>query len=1070
MPKETSGNLYLCIKQFNARLGDELNLKVGDKIEVLSDDSEYNDGWYMGKNIGTDQVGLYPKSFTQILADEVNSQPTLLRSRSRRLNSGTGLSIGGPPSNLSSPIVGGSRNNSNNSSPNTTPSKVNQLAGTFESLSTNSLSDNKPKNLNGELKSLSKRAPSSPDVNNSASSSSNPYRSQRQTNNPYAKQTNNAYRQRQHQDKRYSTIDYDAYTRDDNDVSDGDNDLHDNDLNDKSVAEVDGSEIDNDNDDNEADESVNKTMDDIDRALQELQTDSMISKPKNGHQRNPSGQSLVDDLNPTEAKSWTPKQVTSYFSLVLGFDLNVAGKFARHKITGEILFELDLAHLKELDIDSFGTRFEINKEIEKLRKIVNDPNAYNDSKINNQVNNATNHDQNNYAPNKSSENKLAPSVSLSNNDHTNSRGTKSNYKNHQRKKSQSMENLSNIPPPNNQDSTPAHLDKSFKFGGVPQSNGNGDLGLPNGLSRPASSVYDQSMASHSRNISTNSNANDYHHRRNSSAISANHHRRHSSMFLFASGNKGDNIKSNRDQDKLISPAKIKKQPSTQVQEPASPSDLVDIDHTDFSPRKLKSISYRNDEFNDKPGPKEDKRSISDSNATTPKSGNISRFKTLKTASTQNIKNLTSLKKLKTSAFQEGIRQITPDEAIKSASFSGFMSKRSGNNLSWRSRYFTLHGTRLLYFTSLKDKREKGLIDITAHKVIPVNGDGEDKYVALYAASTGLGKYCFKLLPPAPGFKKGLTFTQPKTHYFAVDTYEEMRGWMKSLMTATIDIDDSIPVVSSCSTPTVSLNRAQELLAKAREETKIKDNAMKEKGYLGEFEHFGDDNDFLEAQLTLFIGNYTLDPNSSGEASPLVESIDESLAPSSQPKLSVDTARSSRDHPSTPQANQVPQFPNGNNNNNNNGNNGNNSNNNNNPAGFASPYLLASGLLSPRLNNGNLSPSLPSEDIIEEVSTTSSGMDAPSHHTNTNNSQSLSNANSKISTPIETGKEYFPDVDSYNTESTPKSVFSNSNGRILSGGSTNNTQISTKKKRQSEKMMAYSSDGSGNHTFYIKHKR
>ena len=43
------GDTYICIKQFNARLGDELSLKISDKIQVLADDREYNDGWYMGK-------------------------------------------------------------------------------------------------------------------------------------------------------------------------------------------------------------------------------------------------------------------------------------------------------------------------------------------------------------------------------------------------------------------------------------------------------------------------------------------------------------------------------------------------------------------------------------------------------------------------------------------------------------------------------------------------------------------------------------------------------------------------------------------------------------------------------------------------------------------------------------------------------------------------------------------------------------------------------------------------------------------------------------------------------------
>lgn len=261
---------------------------------------------------------------------------------------------------------------------------------------------------------------------------------------------------------------------------------------------------------------------------------------------------------------------------------------------------------------------------------------------------------------------------------------------------------------------------------------------------------------------------------------------------------------------------------------------MDIDDATMSPKKLNSMSARTKSMDML---RDERRSTSDSSALTQsRPPNASRLKSLRATSTQNFRSLTGSKKLKTSAFQEGIREITPDEAIKNASFSGYMSKRSSNTLAWRTRYFTLHGTRLSYYHSLKDKKEKGLIDITAHKVIPINSEADeteksDKYAAMYASTTFAGNYCFKLVPPAPGFKKGLTFTQPKTHYFAVESEEEMRGWVKALMQATIDIDDSVPVVSSCSTPTVSLSKAQELLARAREETKLRDEELRANGFL-----------------------------------------------------------------------------------------------------------------------------------------------------------------------------------------------------------------------------------------------
>ena len=184
----------------------------------------------------------------------------------------------------------------------------------------------------------------------------------------------------------------------------------------------------------------------------------------------------------------------------------------------------------------------------------------------------------------------------------------------------------------------------------------------------------------------------------------------------------------------------------------------------------------------------------------------------------------SFTKQKTSAFQEGLNIVTPSEALKTASISGWMSKRGSVSVgTWKARFFTLHGTRLSYFTSFSDTKEKGLIDVTSYRVMAV-GDTDDKFVGLYAASVGAGRFCFKVVPPGPSALKGVVFTMPKVHYFAVDTREEMRAWMTAIMKATIDRDDRQPVVSSCATPTVPLAKAQELQAVARakeEEIRIK---------------------------------------------------------------------------------------------------------------------------------------------------------------------------------------------------------------------------------------------------------
>lgn len=1145
MSEQISGSIYLCVKQFNSRLGDELNLKIGDKVEVLADDSEYNDGWYMGRNLLTNDVGLYPKTFTQLLHTPKNPD-TLLRLRSRR--------VATPP----------------NSNSLTNVSKlVDEMNGlTVEKGSGGSGYSNNNSNSNGAIRKSSGGMT----------------------------EIDKALQELQNSPKQPGKGIIPGVLPKNGSFSNG-----------------------------ASNKSSNKGSN---AGTPNGTVENLPSNNSSVNGNRLSTQSLTD-LDPLDALNWTPQQVSTYFAMILGFDLGVAGKFARHKITGTILFELDLAHLKELDIDSFGTRFEIYKEIEKLKKGISggvevrtpgqtpgrpgaaapaadsvvddepspstskfllpqksfpyggksagapeDTSNYSDS-FNTTSNSLTQSNLNNttfISQQNKSTSQLMPSAPLTSSDNVGRTGSRAGevYLKHQRKRSQSMDNISSrpSPPPQNDSynddeeistpdkrksmaflsprkapippSAPSPLNKTYKFGGATSNNNNGDsetsghmymtrtnasnagLGISNfnGLSRPASSIYDNSIISHGRKESQNSNGLG-HHRRNSSQVSGGgntHHRRHSSLFLFLSTNEdlslngektpkqggqsngggstpqnnrnssffgsaprdlesGDYFKSkNITSNALISPANIN--PETPAGRSTKNSDLspveaIDIDKATLSPKKLKSVSYRGlgQKNSDKklgaagaaPAPPlaaldDEKRSASDSTA-------ISRLKTLRTTSTQNFKNITSLKKLKTSAFQEGIRQITPDDAIKQATYSGWMSKKSGGNIGWRSRYFTLHGTRLLYFTSLKDKKERGLIDITAHKVIPINTDdsnnSNDKYVAMYASSTGFGRYCFKIVPPAPGFKKGLTFTQPKTHYFAVETQEDMRGWLKALMTATIDIDDTVPVVSSCSTPTVTLGRAQELLAKAREETKLKDEELRAQGY---FREGGYDYTQEQQQLSLTQDpkqQYLIDSDfTSEENSPVINTDQMGRLPSlnrrgtggagssiggGQPSLSVDTNPSRQ--PSSSSMSKTPTTPQFSN-----------------QGGFASPYLLASGLLSPKSGNGSMlrdSRDLSGPSIRDSTGTRESGereRERISQLIQSANTSSSNITQSPASSQGNKTQDYLP-----TGETTPKLIFLNSNGRIVSG--------SKKKAINGEKMMmAYSNDGSGNHTFSIKPKK
>jgi hypothetical protein len=792
--EEATGAIYQVIKEFRARLEDELTLHVGDKVEVISDDKEYNDGWYMGKSLTTGAVGLYPKAFTQLIPSL--SRPSLLRSRSRRI-----------------------------ASPVSTPSQHSPIP-------------------NKQVAAIS--------VSNKGS--------------------------------RFDEYPKPLLTLKDDEPS-----------------------------------VVSNALSDIDKALEELRTDAGATE-LDDKRTSFSGESK-ESLNPESVDSWSPEQVTSYFSY-LGFDAGSAGQFAKHKITGAILLELELAYLKELDISSFGTRFEIFKEIEALKELAKQRKALGDSSY--EEISSLQAPPELYRDSLSSRNKIDDDLD-----------TFTRPLGHTRRKSRSLDDIPEtkahlqspiIPqtlmksthPPSSQipqvpkspledqflsprrapqppsypspiqlrdgrtssQSTPIankrqsyyegqskthsrrpsyDVNPAFQFShsrkpSAPHSR-NGSRTLKSASAadllstmdggRPASSVY---LDPHSRQSSVNLRSNGHTRRSSEASVLKSEreekaHRRHSSVFSF------------------LSPSRDKS--------PTRPTSMLVVD----SPTKLQYKQVKTPQLQQTSplSPTKDRRSVSakesegslSSNATPPTKRSISeavRTKTLRTMTTAKQKS-----KKETSAFMEGIKNVSPSESIKTAECFGWMAKRGGIAVGvWKQRYFTLHGTRLSYFSSLNDTRERGLIDITSHKVLPARDD--DKLVSLYAASTGNGKFCFKLVPPAPGSRKGLTFTQPKVHYFAVETKEEMRAWMAALIKATIDIDESVPVLSSCATPTVSLQKAQLLLAQARENVKRRDDIVKSRDAEGRTE---------------FSGNSSVSPDS--------DSFDSSTIPQQSPNTTAATS-------------------------------------------------------------------------------------------------------------------------------------------------------------------------------------
>lgn len=259
----------------------------------------------------------------------------------------------------------------------------------------------------------------------------------------------------------------------------------------------------------------------------------------------------------------------------------------------------------------------------------------------------------------------------------------------------------------------------------------------------------------------------------------------------------------------------------------------------------------------------------------PKANRSKNKDSTKTQTRQRIRSISSgsglrqKSKKQTTAWEKGLREITPADAAKDADFSGWMKKRGSSGVgAWKQRFFVLEGRRLSYFYSMDDTKERGVIDITSHKVLPAT---EDRLVGLHAAwaaattpgsrivssplpvtsATGSpsapasadldpespceapsvpsadakadpkatkvkkehGWFTFKLLPPAPGAAKGVTFTPPRTHYFATDTKQQGKTWMASLMKATIDRDETKPVIMSYAAKTISLRRAREMRAR-----------------------------------------------------------------------------------------------------------------------------------------------------------------------------------------------------------------------------------------------------------------
>ena len=232
-------------------------------------------------------------------------------------------------------------------------------------------------------------------------------------------------------------------------------------------------------------------------------------------------------------------------------------------------------------------------------------------------------------------------------------------------------------------------------------------------------------------------------------------------------------------------------------------------------------------------------------------------------------------KKKTSAYTRGLEKKTPQEQMISCDYSGWMKKKSPSLMTtWKPRLFVLRGRRLSYYYTENDTEEKGLIDISSHRVLSADND---RITGLHATVTGAkssptspanaqtptlnamevaaqvecgierpagdGIFIFKLVPPRTGLSRAVNFTKPIVHYFAVDNIQQGRLWMAALMKATIDRDETKQIKTTYTQKTISLAKAkamrqrppalmgpdEELARKAEMQGQIEDTTRKETG-------------------------------------------------------------------------------------------------------------------------------------------------------------------------------------------------------------------------------------------------
>ncbi|KAF3214718.1 hypothetical protein TWF191_009706 [Orbilia oligospora] len=924
------------LHDFDARSPDELTLKKNSKIELLERDEEYNDGWYLGRDPESGKVGLFPQVYTaQWPPESAFSQPTILENQVA-----PDSDVAPPPAYSSAPSEPKQEIPKRLS---VTPSELTlDEAGKYGGSAKDVTAETPPlalensvdkrrvsedfKREHPQIQKLS-RSPVVEDTLSDIEEALSEIRTAPRSVGTHA-QKNKQPPPIMETPEAHAPAEQDF----DDSASDYSRSAFDNESS-LSLAIANQPSVSGYLEPSSRATYTGRSRESIQRQSDHPLQYSQQFEPESSSDED---EDIIDPVySAEEIRCWTPAQVSAYFQ-EQHLPLSICDKFEEQEINGAIVLQLEMAHLKELELGSFGKRFEVWKEIEKLQSIVKSAGG--------SISEAAKEKKARHRSSSTPAGVLPRLPSLHNRPPARG-GSLAVPSTHieeaiydpmnpirESPTTMSPSSPGPVPPPKSDVGSAVHSDgrsistasmeRASSSGGqqpqrVPGVHGRdpsfdrawtlkghkanessasgrsrytGDSGF---ASQSSSSVFaNESRSYHNAGASEDGGKRDRNvlHKRAGSSGSHGHHVVHSKKSSYTEeqrsrsgysspspasiayhntvkGRKRSTSETqiasldSRARESLAAsvmpggkPLSVERPPPVEEKHvPPSIQTKAGHPHRSISDgaEKAMSMSPMSQDTNStlmSPNGSEHSASIKitidaperKSDESKQRNGSSGKDKKLRSvASASGIRQKS--KKQLTSAYLEGLKEIKPADAAKDADFSGWMKKRGSSAVvaSWKTRFFVLKGRRLSYFYSMDDIKERGLIDITSHRVLPAS---DDRLVSLHASVAAItsspshassatpgngqsgpnlpptppskgGWFTFKLVPPQPGAAKGVMFTPPKLHYFATDSKQIGREWMAAFMKATIDRDETAPVISTFSANTISLAKARAMRAR-----------------------------------------------------------------------------------------------------------------------------------------------------------------------------------------------------------------------------------------------------------------